>query len=482
MNTDCIRGCNCNKIEASVSNRLPVSLLIGLLIGITLTNGVWADEINIQREIGSVSTGSEKLFDFNINTSVSYELRSTISDAQRYYDNDFFQDLQLGITMPQNNLFEFHFLGSLREDIDGGSDLIYFSPLEDIGDTRTTQIFGYVYESHFDINYLLPSLKQIRIGRQAGERDEPLFFDGLAVDLELFRRIFMTLYGGVAFHYFEIDYSWGSDLLGGVGIDYSPFPSTAINLDYLFVKDDQSTVSETTVYDHLIALKLRQEFFSFIRSRIKLRVINLSFQDLSANIIATFPEIDLELSTSQNIRFISSDEFSNELSSYNALLGSFIPYYSFDGKIRKLFGQNLATDLGFFIRGLVGQQDSSIFNREYSRIYSIAELNDILFAGFFFSVSGDLWLSGDNEYYSAGLDLGYTFQRVLKDTTINFGTYFSLYKYTYNPEPEEKELIRTFYARIRLPFGKNFSLYCNYEFEASLEPYHKLKIETHYEY
>ncbi|MCF6335228.1 MAG: hypothetical protein L3J12_05775 [Spirochaetales bacterium] len=457
-------------------------IIIAFIVIITLTHGVWADNIGSQSGIVPGSSDSEKVFDFTVGTSVRYLFRSARTNTKRYYDNDLFQDLQLSITMPGYKMFEFHFLGSVREDLDGGSDQTDFFPFEDIGDTRITPVFGYVHEAYFNINYLFPFLKQVRVGRQSGQRNSAVFFDGLAVDMDLTSRFFLTLYGGLAFHFFEIDYIWGSDLLGGAGIDYMPLGSTIVSLDYLFVKDVQDTVSPAGTYDHLFTVKIKQNSFSFLRPMIKIRFLNLFFQDLLISTISTFPEIDLEVSTRQTIRVAATDGFSNELIPYNTLMANLNPYYSFDGKIRKLFMENMAVDLGLLVRSLLGQQNSTAFNREFRRIYTAVELNNILDTGVFLSVTGELWFRDNNEYYSGGLDFGYSFRKLKKDGSISFGSYFSLYKYSYYPEPEEKELVQTFYTKARIPLGKNLSLNCSYEFEATIESYHTLKIGTRYDY
>ncbi len=468
---------NSNRKKSVVTHRL----LIAFIVGISLTPCAAADDAGINLERPLILSDSEKLFDFSIDTSVRYLFRSAIIDSQGYYDSDLFQDLQLSITMPRNNIAGFHFLGSLREDLDGGSSQINFFPFEDIGDTRTTPVFGSVYEAYFDINYILPFLKQIRIGRQSGERDAAVFFDGLALDMELSQQFFLTFYGGLAFHFFEIDYTWGSDMLGGAGIDYRPLSSTIFSLDYLFVKDEQSITSTVNGYDHLFTVKFKQNSFSFLRPVIKVRFLNLSFQDLLVNIVSTFPEIDLEVNTRQILRASVSDGYSNELAPYNPVLGSFNPYYSFDGKVRKIFRENLAVDLGVLARSLLGSQNSTAFNREFSRFYTAFEITDLMNTGVFLSVTGEIWLRGNDEYYSGGLDFGYTFRR-MKYGDISFGTYFSLYKYAYYPNPEEREMVQTFYTKARIPLWDNLSLNYSYEFEAGIEPYHTLKIGTRYEY
>jgi len=449
-----------------------------VLLGMTLPSEILAkNSLIINSKMPSYSV-SGSLFKFNITTSVSYIFRAVDDGSEKSYDNDLYQDLQLQITAPQNRMFEFNFFGTLREDVDGDINSTGFFPLEDIGDTRTTQISGTIYEAHFDFNYLLPFLKQIRLGRQTGERDKPVFFDGLTIDLIPFEQLFLTVYGGISSQFFEIDYSWGSDFLVGAGMDFSPLSSMCFSLDYMFVKNELNDVPGKTANDHLLSLKYRQKLFSFLRFMLKLRFFDFSVQDLSANITATIQEIDMEVSTRHILLFNTSEGFSNELSSFNDFLNPVKPYYSFDGRVRKLFGDKLAVDMGLFMRFLFNQKDSNSFNNNSTKIYSVLELQDIFIPGSFFSFTGDIWLGADSDYYSGGLNIAYTFQRVIKGTTISLGAALGSYNYQYYKIPEESELVKSFNTEVVIPFKNCMSFSCKYELEDASETYNTVKIRV----
>src|SRR5512139_3200726 len=76
--------------------------------------------------------------------SARYLYRTASSSGGRISDQDFFGDLRLDITRPKKNDFEFHFLGSVRSDIDGNQDQATFYPLESVWDTFGSRTVGKV--------------------------------------------------------------------------------------------------------------------------------------------------------------------------------------------------------------------------------------------------------------------------------------------------------------------------------------------------
>ena len=157
-----------------------------------------------------------------------YRYRGTQVSGESLGDQDITAELRFDVTMPEKNRFEFHFFGTANGDLDGERENQNFYPLEDITDTSSSWVYATLYEAHFDINYALPFIRQLRIGRQAGTRSVQMYFDGVASDFDVAERLSLTVYGGVAVHFFEIDSSWGSDALAGIGADYYPFDATTV--------------------------------------------------------------------------------------------------------------------------------------------------------------------------------------------------------------------------------------------------------------
>jgi hypothetical protein len=430
---------------------------------------------------GSEQKSSDSLLNVTGYLSGKYVYRTASSSDARWSDQDIFGELRLDVTMPKENRYEFHFFGTARDDLSDNRDQKTFYPLEDIGDTYRSAYHGYLYEAHIDVNNLFPYFTQVRLGRQAGTRDEQVFFDGIAADIKAASSLNLTLYGGAAVHLYEINNHWGDDTLAGAGLDYSPASSTRVSLDYLSVKDVQSYPTTADLQDRMVSLKLWQSFASFMKASVKYRYLNSEPRDLSVRAVSAFPEADTELNINYFRQFRTQNELSNELSLYYNVLGQSSPYHSIDVKLRKLFGPHYAVDVGYLKRALLEENQESAFDKDYSRVFLLFELIDLPKDGLSFTLIGERWETTGRDYSSAGLDIGYAF-RNKKSARINAGTYYSLYKYDYYAEQGVREKVRTYYVSGRYPLGKSLSINGSYEYEDSIETYQTLKLGMRYDF
>jgi hypothetical protein len=157
---------------------------------------------------------SEPSYTVNGYVSTRYVYRTAELPGQRAIDQDAFGDLRFDVTSPKERSAEFHFFGTARSDLDGNQAPGTFHPFEDAADTHRSRASGYLYEAHLDFNEPLAKVTQVRLGRQAGTRDEPVFFDGIGVDMGG-EKVNLTLYGGAAVHFYGIDSRWGRNVLEG---------------------------------------------------------------------------------------------------------------------------------------------------------------------------------------------------------------------------------------------------------------------------
>ncbi len=402
--------------------------------------------------------------------------------GEKFRDDDIFSDLRLDIAQPSESRYEFHFFGTLRDDLSNNRNRTTFSPVEDIGDTYGSSVHGYLYEAHLDLNRPIANVSQIRIGRQDGTRGEPIFFDGIAFDIGLAPKLAATMYGGAAVHFYEIDDRWGDDTLGGAGIDYLPLPGTAVGVDYLYVTDKRDLFGTTTRHDQLVSLKLNQRFTPNLRSSAKVRYVNGDLRDLKLTASAAVPDADFELILAYLEQFRTQNELSNELSPYFDVLGQSFPYRSYDARIRKFFGRHLSVDLGYFQRSLVHRGQEDAFNRQFHRTYAVFDLIDLFIDRLSLALTGEEWKSGQQKVQSAGFDVGYAFSPGRRSPKMNAGTYYSLYKYDYYVSLGERTHVRTYYVKVFLPFAQRYSVNGSYEYENSLEEYQTAKLGIRYDF
>ncbi len=336
-------------------------------------------------------------------------------------DQDLFGELRFDIRMPKTNRFEFHFLGTLRKDLDGNSDLTGFYPLEDIGNTYRTETHGYLYDAHLGINDPLPFLTQVRVGRQAGLRDEPVFFDGLSTDIRMGSLLSLSLYGGAAVRFYETDTHWGNDTLGGAGLDVTPGQNTKLSFDYLTIKKKSALPATIDQQDNMVSLKLWQSIASFMKASVKYRYLNSDPRDVSVRVVSMIAPADMELNLNYFKQFRVENVVANELSLYYDVLGQSSPFQSYDVKLRKQLGAHYAVDLGYFKRSLQEESQISSFDRDFSRVFMLLEIMDLPADRVSFTLTGERWFTEGRDYHSGGLDIGYRFKN-MKKAGVNVGS------------------------------------------------------------
>ena len=397
-------------------------------------------------------------------------------------DQDVYSELRIDATAPKSGRYEFHFMGNVRNDLDGNRDLHTYYPLEDIGDTGPDHTIGYLYEAHFDVNNPFSRVTQIRMGRQAGTRDEQVFFDGIAMDIRPASFLKVTLYGGFAVNLFEINRSESDDTLAGAGLDIAAGNDTGISLDYLTIKDKRDYLEMSDVQDKLFSFKVWQRFTPYVKATARFRYQNSEARDLSVRLLGTFPKAGTEVSANYLRQFSTQEQQSNPLSPFVDVVGPSDPFQTYEVKVRQFFGKRYAVDLLYSQRVLIGDAQSSTFNREYSRSAAGFEVGDLFFRNLTLSLTGDQWKSQDRSSTAAGADIGYAFGKKGALTKINAGTYYSMYKYDYYLQVQERDDVRTYYLNMKVPVAKQVVLNFSYEYETSLEDFQTIKVGIRYDF
>lgn len=433
-------------------------------------------------ETARVESGTGTSVDIRGYLSTKYVLRSTMFSGRSHGDQDFYEYARFDVSAPESGRYEIHFFGTARQDIDGGQDHHDFFPFEDIGDARNRSHTDYIYDAHVAVNDPAAYVSQLRFGRQAGTRDEPLYFDGIAADIVFTDSVTATVYGGSAAHFDELDDDQGEDALAGAGMDISPTYNSVIGLDYLYVEDKRDFFGFQDQEDHLFSMKLWQRFARFLRAAARFRYLNDEARDIRVSAAATFPEAGFEMSAAYFRQLSPQKELSNELSGYFDIVGETSEYHSLDVRLRKFFGENYAVDLGYYGRRLAGDAKESAFNRDYYRVFAAFDVADRFMEGLTMSVTGEYWDRDDGSYRSAGLDASYAFNRRYRRAELRAGTYYSLYKYDYYAQLGERDNVQTYYARAVMPVGRHFSADGKYEYEDGSDNYHTLSFGVRYDF
>jgi hypothetical protein len=395
-------------------------------------------------------------------------------------DRDTFLALRLDVTMPREQRYEAHLHAAARRDLDGGSDAAEYAPFEDSGDSWASSWSAQVYEAHFDVNYLYRSLAQLRLGRQAGQRDEPIFFDGIAADLDLSKRFRATAYGGYAVHFFELQQETTDDPLAGAGVDYLPHPATEVSLDYLATRDLRAPDARRD--DRLTSLRVRQHFSPHWRGLLKARALNGETRDARLRVLGQVPAAELTLSASYYRQLATLNELTTEEDPYSDVIGQSLPYHTLDCNLRWQPAASYALDLGYYGRRLLDDADQGPFNREFSRSYLAVDADALLVAGLSITASGERWQSLDTDTRTAGIDLAYRAGSGRRVARYSAGSAYQLFVYDHYLQLGERTGVRTHYLRARLPVGASFLISGDYERETGLDTYDTLKIGARYDF
>ena len=399
-------------------------------------------------------------------------------------DQDLYLQLQLDSRLSNDGRYQFHFNGLTKTDLDGNQDQTGYYPLESSADAGADATRYFLFKSHFDINHLLPVLPSIRLGRQAGTRDEMITFDGLALDMEPTRTTRVALYGGKPVHFFEFGAEAQQDSLQGLGVDLFTRSSTRLSLDYLKIRDIFEPGDERR--DDLLALKLTQRFGRWWRAMLRTRRINGESRDLKVRAVGTIPSWELMLQLVYFRQYRIQEEVGMDLSPFIELLGQSYPYTVMEAKVLWRFAGDYGLSLGHYQRRLDEAPPSDTadiaFNREFTRNFLVFDVDHLIADGLSLALTGESWKTGDRDLTSHGFDLGYRYGKGREKGRFNLGSYYSLYRYDYYITLGERTQVRTNYFRGKHPFGTDFSVDWKLEVENGLGTWLTAKAGVRYEF
>ena len=123
--------------------------------------------------------------------------------------------------------------------------------------------------------------------------------------------------------------------------------------------------------------------------------------------------------------------------------------------------------------------DVGEFNRDWERYYVTTTLNDLPAQHLALSLTADRWDDDDRDTSSFGADLSYDADERWRGA---LGTYYSLYKYQLL-EFDEREDVRTYYARASYELSARLELELLYEFEDDdLDTYNTLRLGARWQF
>ncbi|MBW2647877.1 MAG: hypothetical protein JRE23_17240, partial [Deltaproteobacteria bacterium] len=261
------------------------------------------------------------------------------------------------------------------------------------------------------------------------------------LDLDLFdTRVKPFAYAGLPVRLYEDgDYLDAREVGGGAHILLDNY--TKITLEHQFVEEEPDIVgsygsSEKKRYQ-LSAFAIRRSFFNKRYGSISLFILNNSPID----------ELDLDVDASYFYQFKEIDNMPTTVGPYTALTGQIKPYHRVTIDITKGLYEDIWISGGTELRLLDFGEDETAFNHSYNHEYVALIIENLPIRGLHFSLQADFWevMDSNNEdmILTFGGELGY---RKPEDVDVSVGSFYSLYKYDYFMDTNEKTDVYTVYA------------------------------------
>lgn len=399
--------------------------------------------------------------------SVRYRPRWTSDDS----DHDLYGVVSLDAGDPRENAFSAHVMGRVAWDLDGRdaqTGSVVFGSIEDTYDERVN---GQLYHAYVDAHRLHDGLERLRLGRQRVWRTpETVVFDGLSAVTRAIgkRRLRAGAYGGVPTHYREA--SSAGDSLVGLFVEGAPWETGSVRLDWMHL-EDESRLGDFA--NDLVGVRASERLLP--NTRLEGAYTRLEGEDRDWMFRATHaePEHDLALSIRYYELLEPQRELALEFDPFVDSLRTYFPYWQTSASVSKGIGERATLQAGIDVRRVTDDADIGDFNRDYERYFLSASVEEVSSAELRLTVTGDAWRSDGLDTTSLGLDVT---KPLTERSECSVGTYYSLFKYDPFLE-DEREDVRTYYARLRLSRSKDLAFQGSYELEDDeFETYHVVQL------
>ncbi|MBK7875457.1 MAG: hypothetical protein IPJ77_06860 [Planctomycetes bacterium] len=340
-------------------------------------------------------------------------------------------------------------------DLDGRSAA--GSGFGSIADAEGGDVRGYVYEAYAE-RHDAPEFASLRVGRQTDwETPVLVAFDGVRAVTRPGGRARAELggFGGATVRQHADDV--GGDPLLGLWGSWRPWRSARLRLDWLHVEDDERFGAEQ---DDLLQLALGQGLGEHARVDASWSRLEGSDRDVRVRAAWSDAERDLAVLASWTRLFETQGVLARELDPFSDALLELEPYWEGRVTVSKGFGTRWRASAGAELRRLVDDGDEGLYNHEYERVWATTTLARLPFE-LELALTGERWDGGGDGVDTWGADLSRRFD---DGAQLSIGTAYALYRLDLF-QLEEREDVRTWFARWREKRGAGWSWDLGYEYE-----------------
>ena len=353
--------------------------------------------------------------------------------------------------------FKFTLSGEMIEDIDSADEDDQTDRTRTVHDTWDGSSHGYLYVCQAEL-YELGYLSYARFGRQYVHHElTTTHIDGLnlLLDFELFgTQVEPFVYAGIPVRLYEEANYWDADQFGG-GAHIHLGRATKITLEHQVIEEEPDIVgtyreSGTSRYEQS-AFALRRSFFPKGYGYLSLFLLDNCAKHINTRFSLLVDRLDLDIDASYFYQFDEIDEAPTSSPYYTGLIGTIKPYHNVTLDIMKgLYKNRVWISGGTQWRLLDSGEEESEFNHSYNNHYLALIIDDLLMKDVELSLQADFWqvMDSDNEdeILSFGGEIAYEKPQTI---SISLGSFYSLYRYDYFADTDEKTDVYTVYSDVR---------------------------------
>ncbi|MBF0451910.1 MAG: hypothetical protein HQK75_14490 [Candidatus Magnetomorum sp.] len=309
-----------------------------------------------------------------------------------------------------------------------------------------------IYQLSSDVVFFKPTCL-FSVGRHFVENLFKAHIDGISLSNK-FSNGLIYIYAGIPVRFYDDDLFTDSKQ-AGTSLSFYLNSQTSLNMAYQYLKEVPDIFENGSPESiHQLALSVNQSIQDMGTFYLMGKTINSDMDQIKANILLFLEQHDVSANFTGLYQLKKISERPVTEAYFAGVMGTILPYYYLDINVNKFFSTyNFEIYGGLASRKLENDSLASEFNHSFIHEYVGLILHDVTSADLYVHFKGDLWhqtQEGKNDFATGGFDITYDQQGLWRLET---GLNYSLYRYDYYMDLNEKDDIYSIYAEARL---KNF--------------------------
>ncbi len=407
----------------------------------------------------------ELIYDGRI-TSYNGDDKNLKDGAEASKDHKLRQSAEFDLKEKSWGHFRLFFYGELIEDLDGTAGKNDGDRTSGVFDSFGERVYPYLYQLAAEINDL-SVLDFLRLGRQYVSRQFSAHIDGANISLSFLDKKALTVfaYGGIPVRFYDdADYLDALQLGGGfcvklpwkmkISAEYQALKDKPGEYGYSTVSTDAASAIPTwdinkgsASFYHQAGVTVSQPLFDAALISLSMATLDKKARYVKANAAYQNPDWTLDVYASYFYQFIEITETPSAISPFAALMGPIKPHQNFSLDLFKgLYSDKIFLSLGTSLRLLGNGESDSQFNHSFHHEYLGLTFRNLLLEGLELNLHGDIFQRNedtDNVTFTGGGEVSYAEKDSFKAAV---GGYYSLYKYDYYLDQNEKNDVYTFFV------------------------------------